>query len=285
MGKSYRNRLDRRIRLASVKSPLLMQAGVQLGSTERLDLRFAERRIFSASLQDWDSILQMNLRILENRIFAGLVLAVALFGQADLEAQRRPVLYNYPENPGPNPLEDVRKEMLGRFDADQNGFLDRHEREAIRQDHIDRAAERAEEIRQARRKSEEERRPPKRWLELYDKNNNQRFDGGEWEFARKTEIARVTKEYDSDKNGAIDEEEKATIISDLETKKYNGYDSYIRRQVGGVEERRGEERSRGGRRSRWRDFDLNKDGKADPSELMAIRAHEAKTRTEGGDAK
>ena len=226
----------------------------------------------------------MNLRISKKKILAGLVLAVAWFGQTKVEAQPRPLLHNYPETPGAHPLEDVRKEMLARFDADQNGFLDKHEREAIRQNHMDRAGERAEAVRRARRKSEEERRPPKRWLELYDKNKNQRFDGGEWEFARKSEIARVTKEYDSDKNGAIDEEEKAIILSDLKTKEYNGYDSYIRREVGGVEERRGEGRSRQ-RGSRWQAFDINGDGKADPSELMAIRTHEAKTRTKGGDAK
>ncbi len=225
----------------------------------------------------------MNPRMETHSVLALLLLAVALFGRAEIAAQPRPLLHRYPENPGAHPLEDIRKEMLARFDTDQNGFLDKEEREAIRRDHRERAEERAEAVRRARRKSEAERRPPKRWLELYDKNKNQRFDGGEWEFARKTEIARVTQEYDADANGVIDEAEKGVIVSDLKTKEFNGYDSYIRREVGGLEERRSEGRSRGERRSRWREFDLNGDGKADPSELRAIRAHEANAHAKGKD--
>lgn len=202
-----------------------------------------------------------------------LILATLGLGSA-LGAVPRPLLYPFPENPGPDPLAQVREEALAQFDLDQDGFLDRSEREAIRQATKQKAEARSQWVRDEWAKSGRRRgsrRPPERWLKLYDQNKNKEFDGGEWEKAKAAEIMRVTQLFDKNANGKIDSPENPAILALLKARTLNGYDSYIHRIVAGVEEDEGG----GGRRaSRWQKYDLNQNGKADPEELQAIRKAE-----------
>jgi hypothetical protein len=195
-------------------------------------------------------------------------------------ASRRPLLFPNPQNPGPTPLKQVREQMLARFDADNDGFLDRKEREAIRlstkQEANDRMERFLESRKRSRAKEEEQNRPPARWLKLYDKNKNNRFDNGEWEVAFTTEVKRVTALYDKDADKQLDENEKKTVIADSRNEQFNGYDRYILRNVGGLEGKEASRNSRKGREGRWAAFDSDGDGKASSEELSAIRDHESR---------
>ena len=217
------------------------------------------------------------------------VLACSLIVSAELLAQNsrsrssipRPFLFAFPEKPGQAPLAEVRKSMLQKFDVDKDGFLSKTERNAMRLATKKFSDERHDEIRRARERrggSREEGspKPPERWLALYDKNKNGRFDGDEWDNARGTEVKRVTKRYDANKNEKIDDDEKQRIIQNLKKNNYNSYDNYVRSTIAGLRgERSG---SREDRRSRWKEFDTNGDGKASREELTAIRKHESQAR-------
>jgi hypothetical protein len=190
----------------------------------------------------------------------------------------RPFLYAFPEKPGEAPLNKVRKSMLEKFDADKDGFLSKTERNAMRLATKKFSDERHDEIRRARERRGGNReggspKPPERWLALYDKNKNGRFDGDEWDTARDIEIKNVTKRYDTNKNGKIDVEEMQHIRANLKSKTYNPYDSYIRSTIAGFRGVRSD--TQGERRSRWKEFDTNGDGKASREELDAIRKHES----------
>jgi len=189
----------------------------------------------------------------------------------------RPFLYAYPENPGNAPLAEVRKSMLEKFDTDKDGFLKKSERNSMRLATKEISDDRHEEIRRAREgrgsRSNSSPKPPERWLAAYDKNKNGRFDGDEWDTARGTEIKNVTARYDANKNGKIDEDEKQHLIDNLKKNNYNAYDNYIRTIVAGIREERSS--SGGERRSRWKKFDTNGDGKASREELAAIRYYES----------
>jgi hypothetical protein len=192
----------------------------------------------------------------------------------------RPLLYPFPETPGETPLADVRKKMLKEFDDDKDGLLNKSERNKMRLATKNESNERHAEIRRLRdrrsgRSSREENTPtpPERWLALYDKNKNGRFDGTEWDTARRTEIKQVSEKYDSNKNGKIDDDEKKTITNDLQRNKFNQYDNYILTIVGGMREERSS-RSRRETGSRWKEFDSDGNGKASTEELAAIRKNE-----------
>lgn len=211
-----------------------------------------------------------------------LIIAADLYAQDSRSRSRRsgvprPFLYSFPENPGNAPLAEVRKSMLEQFDADKDGILNQTERNAMRLATKKFSDERHDEIRRAREgrgsRSGSSPKPPERWLAAYDKNKNDRFDGDEWDTARGTEIKNVTARYDTNKNGKIDDDEKQRLIDNLKKNNYNPYDNYIRTIVAGI---RGERSSSGGeRRSRWKQFDTNGDGKASREELTAIRKHES----------
>ncbi|MEE2947722.1 MAG: hypothetical protein VX392_05345 [Verrucomicrobiota bacterium] len=228
---------------------------------------------------------------MKKTFFALTVLTFSLNIPADLFAQDsrsksrrtsipRPFLYAFPDKPGETPLAEVRKSMLEKYDTDKDGFLSKIERNSMRLATKKFSDTRHDEIRRARERrggsrEESPSKPPERWLSLYDKNKNGRFDGDEWNNARRIEIKRVTKRYDSNNNEKIDDEEKERIINNLKKNNYNPYDNYIRATIAGQrEERTG---SLGVRRSRWKEFDTNGDGKASRSELDAIRKHESQT--------
>lgn len=205
-------------------------------------------------------------------LFALLLLGIGISEVS--AASRRPLLFPNPERPSSNPVQQVREQLLQRFDSDEDGFLDKREREAIRLFTKQEANDRMERFLERRKNSreEEENRPPERWLKLYDKNKNRRFDGGEWDVAFPSEVNRVTAIYDKDTDKQLDETESKAIFAALKAKKLNGYDRYILRTIAGLEGKNNEEKSRG---SRWDKFDSDRNGKASPSELEAIRAHEA----------
>jgi hypothetical protein len=211
-----------------------------------------------------------------------IILAGIGLGQVSA-AERRPLLFPNPENPGPAPLEQVRSQMRTRFDADNDEFLDKKEREAIRlhtkQQANDRMKRFLESRKRSRAKEEEKNRPPDRWLQLYDKNKNNRFDNGEWEVALPSEIKRVKALYDKDADEQLIGNEKKTVIADSRSKNFNGYDRYILRIVGGLEGKEESRSSGGERENRWAAYDSDGDGKASPAELQAIRDHEE---TRGG---
>ena len=204
-------------------------------------------------------------------------------GQLDALAQKRsssvpwPLLYPNPEQPGKTPLADMRKKMLAHFDKDQDGFLNKNERDKMRLATKMEAQERSRRIAELRdserRKEGEKEGPPKRWLDLYDKNKNNRFDGNEWETARSAETKRVSVRYDTNKNGTLDDAEKKRIIGNLSRNNYNPYDAYIRRSISGLEDGKPEEQQ-----SRWKRFDSDGDRKASRDERKAIREKEAATR-------
>jgi hypothetical protein len=204
-------------------------------------------------------------------------------GQLDALAQKRsssvpwPLLYPNPEQPGKTPLADMRKKMLAHFVKDQDGFLNKNERDKMRLATKMEAQERSRRIAELRdserRKEGEKEGPPKRWLDLYDKNKNNRFDGNEWETARSAETKRVSVRYDTNKNGTLDDAEKKRIIGNLSRNNYNPYDAYIRRSISGLEDGKPEEQQ-----SRWKRFDSDGDRKASRDELKAIREKEAATR-------
>ena len=217
------------------------------------------------------------------------VLTSCLIVSADLIAQDsrsrsrrsnvpRPFLYAFPEKPGESPLAEVRKSMLEKFDADKDGFLNKTERNTMRLATKKFSDGRHDEIRRAREsrggRSSSSPKPPERWLAAYDKNKNGRFDGSEWDTARGTEIKNVTARYDANKNGKIDDNEKQRLLDNLKKNNYNPYDNYIRMIVAGI---RGDRSGSSGdeRRSRWKQFDTNGDGKASREELAAIREHES----------
>ena len=171
----------------------------------------------------------------------------------------------------------MRKKMLAHFDKDQDGFLNKNERDKMRLATKMEAQERSRRIAELRdserRKEGEKEGPPKRWLDLYDKNKNNRFDGNEWETARSAETKRVSVRYDTNKNGTLDNAEKKRIIGNLSRNNYNPYDAYIRRSISGLEDGKPEEQQ-----SRWKRFDSDGDRKASRDELKAIREKEAATR-------
>ena len=223
------------------------------------------------------------LNIMKTNLLFIFLFACFVAGQLDALAQRRgskvpwPLLYPNPEHPGKSPFSDMRNKMLTRFDKNRDGFLSKTERETIRLATKAEAQERSRHIGELReseqRKEGDKEGLPKRWLDLYDKNKNNRFDGNEWETARSAEIKRVTARYDANKNGTLDDAEKKRIIGNLGRNNYNPYDAYIRRSISGLEDRKSE-----GQQSRWKRFDSDGDGKASRDELKAIREKEAATR-------
>jgi len=209
-----------------------------------------------------------------------LILSADLFAQ-DSRSRRssipRPFLYAFPKDPGDAPFATTRKAMLEKFDTDKDGFLNKTERNAMRLATKRFSDHRHAEIRRARERrgghEDSSPKPPERWLTLFDKNKNGRFDSDEWENALNSELKRVTARYDANKNGKIDGEEKQRVRDNLKKNNYNPYDNYIRTIVAGL---RGERsNSEGERRSRWKQFDTNGDGKASREELAAIRKNES----------
>ena len=190
----------------------------------------------------------------------------------DLQAQRRPLLFANPENPGPHPLAEVRQQMIARFDQDQDGFLDHSERNTMRLATKRAGEERMNAVLATRKRREEVNRPPERWLALYDKDKNKRFSGGEWEKARDAEIARVTAQFDTNNDNQLSHEERKSVAQFMRQKKHNGYDSYILRIVSGEDQR--ERGRRISSEDRWRRFDTDGDGIASRDELKAIRENE-----------
>ena len=186
-----------------------------------------------------------------------------------VHAQRRSLLYANPENPGPTPLATVRQQMLERFDRNDDSFLDRDERNTMRLESKRDAEDRMKAVLSARKRREENDRPPERWLALYDKNKDKRFDGGEWEIARATEVARVTQQFDKNSDKQLSQEERKAVAQFMRSKKHHGYDHYILRLVSGEEERR-RDQSRSPE-ERWHRFDADGNGIASREELAAIR--------------
>lgn len=212
----------------------------------------------------------------------GLIVSTNLYAQDSRSKSRRtsiprPFLYAFPEKPDEAPLAGVRKSMVQKFDTNKDGFLSKSERNTMRLATKKFSNERHDEIRRARERrggrEDNSPKPPERWLALYDKNKNGRFDGNEWDTARSTEIKRVIKRYDANKNEKIDDEEKQRIIENLKKNNYNQYDNYIRSTIAGLREERSGSQGEG--RSRWKQFDTNGDGKASREELTAIRKHES----------
>ncbi len=188
----------------------------------------------------------------------------------------RPFLYPNPEQPGPDPFGEMRAKMRDQFDANQNGRLDPAEREAMRRATRKIAEDRSAWVRRVSKEEGDSRRPPDRWLKLYDRDGDKRLEGSEWETARKAEVQRVTALFDTNQNGQIESQEKSAIRARVKENTLNGYDAYIHREVSG-DNRRGRNRSRdeGSPEERWQAFDQDGDGKASWEELQAIRAHEA----------
>lgn len=206
------------------------------------------------------------------RTLSLFLLLILLTQLGSLQAQRRPLLYANPKDPGPTPLATVRQQMLERFDRNDDGFLDRDERNAMRLETKREAEDRMKAVLSARKRREENDRPPERWLALYDKNKDKRFDGGEWERARATEVARVTQQFDKNSDKQLSQEERKAVSQFMRSKKHHGYDHYILRLVSGEEERR-RDQSRSPE-ERWRRFDADGNGIASREELEAIRKSE-----------
>lgn len=189
-------------------------------------------------------------------------------------ASRRPLLFPNPERPGPHPLEQVREQMLARFDANRDGFLDKAEREKIRLSTKKEANDRMARFLKSRENPKEVKGsrnpPPERWLKLYDKNRNKIFDGGEWDVAFQSEVGRVTAHYDKNADGQLNSSERKIAATDSSDRKKHGYDRYILRVVGGIEGQKSSSPE-----ERWRRFDRDRDGKASLAELRALRNHEA----------
>ena len=210
-----------------------------------------------------------------------LVLLFLLGTTIDTIAQRRPLLYPNPSVPGKHPLAEVKVKMRQRFDADQNGVLSLDERNTMRLATKEAANRRMEAFLAGQRKRNKERessnQPPDRWLKLYDKNRDRRFDSAEWNAARDKEMRRITATFDTNQNHQIEGKEKKAVIAFLKENKHNGYDAYILRLVSGIESR---SNNRGAlKSSRHEKFDLDNNGIASKPELDAIRAHEAESRS------
>lgn len=162
-------------------------------------------------------------------------------------------------------FDEIRQQLLSKFDADDDGFLNASEREKMRLA----ARQRSENsLRQKRRKGGRWT-PPKAWLERYDANGDGEFDDREWKAAFAGQTERLTRQYDSDEDGILNEQEKATLVRDFHKGAFASFDRMIAMHLGGINSRFEKGNSS---KDRWTEFDLDGDGKASEKELEAIRS-------------
>ncbi len=212
------------------------------------------------------------------KLLLQLALIIVFGANIDAFAQRRPLLFPNPTEPGKHPLTELKVQMREKFDTNHDGFLNSEERNAMRLATKQAANARMEAFLAAQRQRQSNNQPPERWLKLYDINRDKRLNSTEWNVARTKESNRVIGIFDKDKNNAIDDREKQAIIAFLKGGKHNGYDAYILRLVSGLESRGNSQE--GSPSSRYKRFDFDQDGIASQAELDAIRASEATSRKE-----
>ena len=167
-------------------------------------------------------------------------------------------------------FEKRRAELLEEFDKNGDGRLGAEERAAVREKNRKEALE-GKRGRGRRRPSEPH---PKELLAKYDKDKSGWIDGKEWDVAGPTESGIIKKQFDANKNGELEDDEKEALLAAIKSEKIkglyagiahywlirgagNGEESYVRRQ------------------RRLLEFDANGDGIASREELAAIRAARA----------
>ena len=173
----------------------------------------------------------------------------------------------------PSEPSDLRTMLRERFDADRSGRLDEAERDTLRKERSKRGVPFDGNSRSGAGPRQGDRRQwtvPPQWLERYDTNKDGTLDQTEMRAAfaqMRKRHDEVVKQYDANGDGELGDAEHDKLRKDIETGVITDVpDSVLRRR------RRGRGPTVATPGIRWQDFDDDRDGRFDATELAAARA-------------
>ena len=170
---------------------------------------------------------------------------------------------------------DFQKELLVKYDANKDGRLSVIEREKIRYDKLN--PPKTERRRSARRRF----RYPDPIIAKFDMDKDNDLNEKEFSQARQwvdRRFKEINDEYDTDRDGRLNTNERATISKEVDAGKFKTMDwlmKYITRPPSDSGGRNRDMRKEPRERSRLKVFlkhDLDKDGLLSEEELNSVRA-------------
>ena len=166
------------------------------------------------------------------------------------------------------------KEMVGRFDLDGDGFLDREEREKMRAT----PKPAGKQFKRGREKKRVRRDMPGHWIEKYDKDGDGGLSDNEAGMGYRAELKRLFMVYDTNKNDRLDPEETARLAGNIEAGKYASWDHSVANETlkEATRDDSQEKRNLSRRQRAWLREDLDGDGRASEEEIATIRNKERK---------
>lgn len=178
---------------------------------------------------------------------------------------------------------EFQKKLLAKYDANDDGRLSLAEREKIRYDKLNPPKE-------ERRNSERRRfRYPDPVIAKFDTDGDNELDDSEFGEARKwvdRRFKEINEQYDINKDGRLNNSERATIAKEVEAGKFKTMD-WLMKYVTRPPSRRGdryrdmrEEPREKARLELFRKHDVDNDGRLNEAELAKVRAALEKYRAE-----
>ena len=178
---------------------------------------------------------------------------------------------------------EAQKELLAKYDANKDGRLSASEREKIRYDKLNPPKEKQQSSDRWRF------RYPDPVIAKFDTDDDNELDEKEFGEARKwvdRRFKEINEEYDVNKDGRLNTNERAAVSKDVEAGKFKTMD-WLMKYVTRPPSRRGdryrdmrEEPREKARMELFRKHDTDKDGRLNESELPNVRAALKKYRAE-----
>lgn len=170
---------------------------------------------------------------------------------------------------------ETQKELLAKYDANKDGRLSAFEREKIRYDKLNPPKE--------KQQSSERRRfrYPDPVIAKFDTDDDNELDEKEFGEARKwvdRRFKEINEEYDVNKDGRLNTNERAAVSKDVEAGKFKTMDwlmKYVTRPPSRSSSRYRDMREEPREKARldlYRKHDVNKDGRLDDAERANVRA-------------
>ena len=170
---------------------------------------------------------------------------------------------------------ETQKELLAKYDANKDGRLSASEREKIRYDKLNPPKE--------KQQSSERRRfrYPDPVIAKFDTDDDNELDEKEFGEARKwvdRRFKEINEEYDVNKDGRLNTNERAAVSKDVEAGKFKTMDwlmKYVTRPPSRRSSRYRDMREEPREKARldlYRKHDVNKDGRLDDAERTNVRA-------------
>ena len=173
-----------------------------------------------------------------------------------------------PSEPG-GIFQKKRTELIGKYDQNGDGRLNAKERETMR------IEEKNQRIKPGGSRKKDQR--SKEFLAKYDSDKDGDINGEEWGVAWRAETEQIYKNYDVNKNGELDDDERKKIKADVKAGKFKDERAFIARRAASEGEEEEKEEGFISKQKKLQVFDRNGDGIADADELKAVR----KSRNQG----